>query len=66
MSKNSIVVAVKPTKMRPGWCVMLNREPYAIGTYAYCNEVAQGLMLRYLQHGPASMPVYVGSKGGAA
>jgi hypothetical protein len=65
MSKNSLVVAVKPHK-KMGWCVFLNREPYAVGSYAYCNEVASGLMLRYLQHGPASMPAHVASKGGAA
>lgn len=65
MSKNSLVVAVKPTK-KMGWCVFLNHEAFAIGTQAYCNEVAQGLILRYLQHGPASMPVHVASKGGAA
>lgn len=65
MSQKSLVVAVKPTK-KMGWCVFLNREPYAVGSYAYCNEVAQGLMRRYLQHGPASMPVHVASKGGAA
>ena len=66
MSKNSFVVSVKPTKMEPGWCVFLNREAFAIGTRAYCDAIAQGLILRYLQHGPASMPVYVGQKGGAA
>jgi hypothetical protein len=65
MSKNSLVVAVKPTK-KMGWCVFLNREPYAVGSYAYCNAVAQGLMLRYLQHGPASIPYFTASKGGAA
>lgn len=66
MSKKSLVVAVKPTKM--GWCVFLNheREPFAIGSRAYCNMIAQSLMLRYLHYGPESMPVYVGSKGGAA
>jgi hypothetical protein len=65
MSKNSLTVAVKPIK-KMGWCVFLNREPFAVGTRAYCDEVARGLILRYLQHGPASMPVYVGQKGGAA
>ena len=64
MSKNALTVALKKTRM--GWCVFLNREPYAIGTHAYCQEVSKGLILQYLQHGPASMPVYAASKGGAA
>ena len=63
MSKNSLTVRLKMTKM--GWCVFLNHEPFAVGSYAYCNEVAQALMLRYLQHGPDSMPVHLASKGGA-
>lgn len=65
MSKNALVVAVKPTK-KMGWCLFLNGEAFAVGSYRYCNELAAALMLRYLQHGPDSMPVYVGQKGGAA
>ena len=64
MSKNALTVALKKTRM--GWCVLLNGEAFAIGTHAYCQEVSKALILRYLQHGPASMPVYVGGKGGAA
>lgn len=64
MSKNSLVVALKKTRM--GWCVFLNGEAFAVGSQAYCQEVSKGLILRHLRHGPASMPVHVASKGGAA
>lgn len=64
MSKNALTVTLKNTRM--GWCVTLNGEPYALGTHLYCQEVSKALILQYLQHGPASMPVHAGSKGGAA
>lgn len=63
MSKNALTVALKKTRM--GWCVLLNGEAFAIGTHAYCQEISKGLILRYLRHGPVSMPVHVASKGGA-
>ena len=65
MSKTAFTVSLKKTRM--GWCVFLNHEPFAIGTHAYCNDVAQGLILRYLQHGAASMPhQFIALKGGVA
>lgn len=64
MSKNALTVTLKKTRM--GWCVFLNGEAFAVGSHTYCQEVSKGLILRYLQHGPASMPAYVGQKGGAA
>jgi hypothetical protein len=64
MSKNALTVTLKKTRM--GWCVILNGQAFAIGSHAYCQEVSKGLILRYLQHGPASMPFYAASKGGAA
>lgn len=65
MSQKHLTVAVKPTK-KMGWCVFLNGEAFAVGSRSYCDELAKGLILRYLHHGPASMPVYAGQKGGAA
>jgi hypothetical protein len=46
MSKNSITVTLKRTKM--GWCVYLNREVYAVGSHEYCQEVSRSLILRAL------------------
>lgn len=65
MSKKALVVALKPTK-KMGWCLFLNGEPYAVGSLDYCRDVSRELIVRYLQHGPDSMPVHVASKGGAA
>ena len=64
MSKNALTVTLKKTRM--GWCVFLNGDAFAVGSHVYCQDVSKGLILRFLKHGPASMPQFVGQKGGSA
>jgi hypothetical protein len=41
MSKNTLLVALKKTKL--GWCLFVNGGAYAVGSQAYCISVANSL-----------------------
>ena len=41
MSKNALPLTLKQTRI--GWCLFVNGVAYALGTRAYCIEVANTL-----------------------